>query len=127
MFELYLMDLTPEKRLEFLEAHGAWEVDVEDPSTFPNNWDIVPIMVFDTDDIDDIGDTNENTYEYNSVWRPHDNPPQLVEWQLTISGYDKLSQSDQDLARGIIAEVIEVFNDFEGRFSIAKDEEEDNE
>lgn len=51
MFELYLMDLTPEKRLEFLEAHGAWEVDVNDPSTFPNNWDIYPIMVFDTDDI----------------------------------------------------------------------------
>lgn len=54
MFELYLMDLLPEKRLEFLEAHGAWEVDVEDPSTFPHNWDIVPIMVFDIDDVDEV-------------------------------------------------------------------------
>lgn len=54
MFELYLIDLTLEKRKEFLEAYGCWDVDVEDPSTFPNNWDIFPIMVFDPDDIDDI-------------------------------------------------------------------------
>lgn len=52
LFELYLIDLTADKRKEFLEAHGCWDSDVENPSTFPNNWDIVPIMVFDTDDID---------------------------------------------------------------------------
>lgn len=50
MFELFLMDLLPEKRKEFLEAHGCWDVDVEDPKTFPNNWDIFPIMVFDPQD-----------------------------------------------------------------------------
>ena len=27
LFELYLIDLTTDKRKEFLEAHGAWEVD----------------------------------------------------------------------------------------------------
>lgn len=53
LFELYLMDLLPEKRKEFLEAHGCWDAYVENPSTFPNNWDIAPIMVFDTDDVDD--------------------------------------------------------------------------
>ena len=52
LFELYLIDLTPEKRKEFLKAHGCWDADVENPYTYPNNWDIVPIMVFDTDDID---------------------------------------------------------------------------
>ncbi len=52
LFELYLMDLTPDKRKEFLEAHGVWDVDVENSSTFPNDWDIAPIMVFDTDDVD---------------------------------------------------------------------------
>ena len=52
LFELYLMDLTTDKRKEFLEAHGAWDVDVEDPSTFPNNWDVVPIIVFDINDVD---------------------------------------------------------------------------
>lgn len=57
----------------------------------------------------------------------NDYPEQLVEWELTISGYDGLSQSDKDLVRGIISKSIEVFNDFEGRFSITKDEEEDNE
>ena len=30
----------------------VWDADVENPYTYPNNWDIVPIMVFDTDDID---------------------------------------------------------------------------
>lgn len=52
MFELYLIDLLPEKRKEFLEAHGCWDVDVEDVSTFPNNWDVFPIMTFDLDDYD---------------------------------------------------------------------------
>ena len=59
MFELYLMDLDPEKRKEFLEAHGCWDADVEDPSTFPNNWDVFPIMTFDPDDYD---------YDDSDVW-----------------------------------------------------------
>ena len=54
MLELYLMDLLPQKRKEFLEAHGCWDADVEDPSTFPNNWDAFPIMVFDTEDMEDV-------------------------------------------------------------------------
>lgn len=54
MFELYLMDLHPEKRKEFLEAHGCWDADVEDTSTFPNNWDVFPIMTFDPDDMEDM-------------------------------------------------------------------------
>lgn len=52
LFKLYLMDLTPEKREEFLEACGCWDADVENPSTFPNNWDIEPITVLVTDDVD---------------------------------------------------------------------------
>ena len=57
--------------------------------------------------------SEKNICEYDLVWRPNDDPPQLVEWELTISGYNDLSQSDKDLARSIIAEAIEVFNDFE--------------
>ena len=45
--EIYVMDLLPEKRRQFLEAHGCWEVDIEDPSTFPNAWDRYPITSFD--------------------------------------------------------------------------------
>jgi hypothetical protein len=47
MFELFLIDLLPEKRKEFLEAHGCWDADVNIPSTFPNNWDTLPITVFE--------------------------------------------------------------------------------
>ena len=50
MFELFLIDLVPEKRKEFLEAHGCWDADVENPATFPNNWDVTPIMVFDPEE-----------------------------------------------------------------------------
>jgi len=50
LFYLFLMDLLPEKRKEFLEAHGCWDADVNNPSTFPNNWDVWPIMTFDTED-----------------------------------------------------------------------------
>lgn len=45
-FELFLVDLVPDKRKEFLEAHGCWDVDIHDPSTYPNNWDKYPIASF---------------------------------------------------------------------------------
>lgn len=57
------MDLLPEKRKEFLEAYGCWDADVENSSTFPNNWDIFPIMVFDTDDVD-FGSDLVDEYSY---------------------------------------------------------------
>jgi len=48
---------------------------------------------------------------------------QRVEWKLTIDGYEDLNQHDKDHARGVIAEAIETFNEFDGVFSITKDEE----
>jgi hypothetical protein len=50
MFELFLIDLIPEKRKEFLEAHSCWDADINVPSTFPNNWGIFPITVFEPED-----------------------------------------------------------------------------
>jgi hypothetical protein len=49
-FELFLIDLLPEKRKEFLEAHGCWEVDENDPSTWPHSWDRFPIATFTTEE-----------------------------------------------------------------------------
>ena len=51
MFEIFLMDLLPEKRKEFLKMCGCWEEDfnVEDPTTFPNNWDTIPLAIFYTE------------------------------------------------------------------------------
>lgn len=53
MFELFLIDLLPEKRKEFLEVHGCWDADENVPSTWPNNWDTFPIMTFDPEDMED--------------------------------------------------------------------------
>ena len=52
MFELFLIDLLPQKRKEFLEAHGCWDANENNPSTWPNNWDTFPIMIFDPDEYD---------------------------------------------------------------------------
>jgi hypothetical protein len=48
---------------------------------------------------------------------------QMVDWKITIRGYFELNQADRDHARGVIAEAFETFNEFEGSFSITKDEE----
>lgn len=85
MFELFLMDLLPEKRKEFLEAHGCWDVNVENPSTFPNNWDIFPIMTFDPDDVDFIDEYSYAVSILDDKNNPSDNLDNFDDLQEAIA------------------------------------------